>query len=659
VWLGVAAAVALSGSFAAVLTFSVSVLSSAGQEAVGGSLSVLAVILVTGMVFWMRKTARTLSKQLRGEVERAALIGAGALTLTAFLAVGREGLETTLFLWTAAKASGQTAAPLVGAAIGIAAAVIVCALLYRQAVKLNIGVFFNRTAIALIVIAAGVFAYGLGDLQDAGLLPGQQWIAFDLTAHIDPGSWWVSIITGFTELEPKMTALQVAAWLAYLVVVIPAFQRAGRAPQPEAPKADASKTGAPKPGTSLRHDLHERWERLAGNRPWAVGGALVAAPVIVAGAVIAAVPAASSAGAATATVTKTACARDWTAAQAGAQTITVTNSSGVAGEVNLDNSAGAVVAELETIGPATSTPMTATLGAGTYTIKCRMGSLPVTTSAPVTVTAKTTTAGSASGAGPVAVKPVSVADLTPPNKEYQAYAATQLTALAGQVGRLRGDLGRGDIAAAKRDWLPAQEDWERVGASYDSFGDLGEAVDGLPSAYPGGVSDPQFQGLHRLEYGLWHGQDPARLRPVAATLAANVAAVRKNLASDNLAGDPTNLPLRGHEIIEDALRDHLSGMDDEGAGAAYAMTDADVQVDRVVIGYLTPLLNQREPGLAATIDRQLDGLARSLDATRDGSGHYSLQAAPLLTRQRVNSSIGELAETLSSVPTLLEVPPTH
>ena len=63
-----------------------------------------------------------------------------------------------------------------------------CWLLYRRAVRLNLGVFFTRTAIALIVIAAGVLAYGLGDLQDAGLLPGRAWVAFDLTARIDPNS---------------------------------------------------------------------------------------------------------------------------------------------------------------------------------------------------------------------------------------------------------------------------------------------------------------------------------------------------------------------------------------------------------------------------------------------------------------------------------------
>ena len=247
VWLGVLGAVAVAGSFAAVLTFSTSELSSRAQEAAEGLLSVLAVGLVTGMVFWMRRAAAGLSAHLRGEVERAVLVGAGALTVTAFLAVGREGLETTLFLWTAARASGTTAAPLAGAALGLAAAVTLCWLLYRQAVRLNVGVFFSRTAIVLIVIAAGVLAHGLGDLQEAGLLPGQRWIAFDLTAHVDPSSWWISVITGATELSPRMTVLQVVAWVVYLAVVIPAFVRAGRpaaAAAPAAPAAPGSQAAA-------------------------------------------------------------------------------------------------------------------------------------------------------------------------------------------------------------------------------------------------------------------------------------------------------------------------------------------------------------------------------------------------------------------------------
>jgi len=655
IWLGVVGAVSLAGAFAAVLTFSVSVLSSQQQEAVGGLLSVLAVCLVTGMIFWMRRTASTLSSHLRGEVERAVAIGAGALTLTAFLSVGREGLETTLFLWTAAKASGQTVGPLVGAAIGIAAAVVLCWLLYRRAVHLNVGVFFNRTAIALIVIAAGVLAYGLGDLQDAGWLPGHSWVAFDLTAHIDPGSWWASIITGITELAPKMTVLQVTAWLAYLVVVIPAFVNAGRAAKP---RPAATSAAAPAASAAREPDAPHQsggWERVAGGRPWVVAGVLIAVPALAAGVTIAALPAAATGAASTVTVSRTGCAPEWSAAQPGTQTITVTNNSGLAGEINLDNAAGAVVGEIETIGPGTSAPLTATLGSGTYTFRCLMGSLAATASQPVAVSATTTD----KVAAPVAVKPVTVNDLTPPNKLYQGYAAAQVTDLAKAVTALNADLKRGNVAQAKKDWLTAQLDWERVGASYDSFGDLGLAVDGLPDGLADGVNDKGFTGLHRLEYGLWHGQPAKELLPVAATLQQNVAAVQKNLTSDDLTGDPTQLPLRAHEIIEDALRDHLSAVDDQGAGAAYAMTYADTQVDKVALNDLATLLNERAPGLVATANSQLATLDQALLATKANGQWQSLTAVSLDQRQDVNAAIGALLETLSSVPTLLEVPPTH
>ena len=679
IWLGVLGAVTLSGAFAAAATFSVSVLTSAGQEAVGGLLSVLAVGLVTAMIFWMRRTAATLSAHLRGEVERAAAIGAGALTLTAFLSVGREGLETTLFLWTAAKASGQTAGPLVGAAIGIAAAIILCWLLYRRAVHLNVGVFFNRTAVALIVIAAGVLAYGLGDLQDAGWLPGHTWVAFDLTAHIDPGSWWASIITGFTELSPKMTVLQVTAWLAYLVVVIPAFISAGRTVQAKPGQASAATPSTATPSTATpstatpaaaaagpAHPVASaaepgaprqpgQWERIAGGRPWLVAGALITVPALAAGVTIAALPAAATGAASTVTVSRTDCAPEWSTASSGTQTITVTNNSGLAGEIRLDNSAGAIMGEIETLGPGTSAPLTATLGAGTYSFSCLMGSLAATSSQPVTVSAT----GGNTVSAPVAVKPVTVAELTPPNKRYQAYAAVQLAALAKDVTVIESDLKHGGIARARQDWLTAQLDWERVGASYDSFGDLGLAVDGLPDGLTDGVNDKGFTGLHRLEYGLWHGQSAAELVPVVTQLEKNVATVRKNLTSADLTGDPTQLSLRAHEIIEDALRDHLSGIDDQGSGAAYAMTYADTQVDRTVLGYLAGLLSQRDPGLVATADSQLSALDQALLATRANGQWQSLTAVSLDQRQHVNASIGALLETLASVPDLLEVPVTH
>ncbi len=661
VWLGVLGAVMVAGSFAAVLTFSTSVLSSRAQDAAGGLLSVLAVGLVTSMVFWMRRTAASLSAQLRGDVQRAAAIGAGALTITAFLAVGREGLETTLFLWTAVKASGQTISPLAGAALGLAAAVVLCGLLYRRAVRLNVGVFFNRTAIALIVIAAGVLSYGLGDLQDAGLLSGQRWLAFDLTAHVDPNSWWASIVTGATELSPKMTVLQVVAWVVYLAVVIPLFVHTGRvaaaarsaATPPPAGSSPALATTEPAAAPTGAEPGPARWERLAARRAWAVAAALVVAPAIAAGAAIAALPAPSGSATTAVTVTGTGCAKDWTAARTGSQTFTVDNQSSKAGEITLVNAAGAIVAEIETLGPATTADMTATLGPGAYAFNCRMSGQTVTTSAAVQVSGKT------SQAAPAAVKPVTVQELTGPNRNYEAYAAADLRTLVGAVATIRTDLQGGNLTAARTDWLAAQLDWEKAGASYDSFGDDGLAVDGLPGGLVNGVNDEAFTGLHRLEYGLWHDQSAASLLPVASGLARNVATVQQDLTSADLAGDPTNLPIRAHEILEDALRDHLSGRDDEGSGAAYPETYADLQVTRVVLSELTTLINARAPRLLVTAQAQMNTLQQTLLATRDHGQWTSLSVASLSARQHVDGAIGALLETLSSVPDLLEVPPTH
>ncbi len=637
----------LSGSFAAVVTFSAGVLSSQAQQQItDGLLSVFTAGLVTAVVFWVRRTAAAPESQLRG----VAATGAGVLTATVFLAVGRVGLETTLSLSTAVRASGQTAGPLAGAAAGLAGAVLLCWLLYRWAIKLDVATFFKLAALALIVIGAGMLAYGLGDLQGAGLLSGQRWIAFDVAAYAHPGSWWVSLITGVTDLSPKMTVLQVVAWIVYLAVVVSAFAKA----RPAAAAPGHAARGHATPGTA------GSWELLARRRPWTVAGILIVIPALAAGAAIAAIPAAGSASTSTVTVTRAGCAPNWTSATAGTQTFTVVNQSGMPGEINLDDASGNIVGEIETIGPGTSAQFTATLSSGTYVFKCFMGSQPATASEPVQVAA----AGNAASANrpavrAIAVKPVTARELAGPSKQYEAYAARQLALLAQAVARIEADLRRGDLAAAKTDWLTAQLDWERVGASYDSFGALGLAVDGLPDGLPNGVNDKHFTGLHRLEFGLWHGQSAATLLPVAITLASNVAVVRQKLTTADLAGDPANLPIRAHEILEDALRDHLSGIDDQGGGAAFAETYADLQVASAVLGYLTPLLEARQPGLTDIADSQLDILRQALLATRVDGHWESLGTASLAAREQVDAAIGALLETLSAVPDLLEVPPVH
>lgn len=227
-WAGVGFAVAVSAGFGALLTFGPRGLTFEAQEAIGGSLSVVAVALVTWMVFWMARTARTLGTELRSHVDRAAGGAGWGLAAVAALAVGREGLETALFLWAATQAAGQSATPLLGALLGLATAVLLGFLLHRGVLKINLGVFFTWSGAALVVIAGGVLAYAVHDFQEAGILPGLHSLAFDVTAAVPPSSWYGTVLKGTLNFSPATTWLEAAAWLLYVPAVLFFYLRANR-----------------------------------------------------------------------------------------------------------------------------------------------------------------------------------------------------------------------------------------------------------------------------------------------------------------------------------------------------------------------------------------------------------------------------------------------
>jgi high-affinity iron transporter len=245
IWAGVAIAVGVSLAFGALLTFGPRGLSFEAQEAIGGTLSIVAVGFVTWMVMWMARSARSLSGDLKGRVDKAAAAGgAASLVLVAMLAVGREGLETALFLWAATAAADSTTGPLVGAALGIGTAVVLGYLFYRGAVKINLSKFFTWTGAILILVAAGVLAYGIHDLQEAGLLPGLNALAFDVSGAVPPGSFVGTLLKGTLNFSPATTWLQAVVWVIYVAVTMTLFFRQiGRSHRP-AP-ASAVPAGTP------------------------------------------------------------------------------------------------------------------------------------------------------------------------------------------------------------------------------------------------------------------------------------------------------------------------------------------------------------------------------------------------------------------------------
>jgi high-affinity iron transporter len=236
IWAGVALAVGVSLAFGALLTYGPRGLTFEAQELIGGSLSIVAVGFVTWMIFWMARAARGISGELRGRIDGAADGSAWSLALVAVLAVGREGLETALFLWAATKAGTREVAgaaeptwqPLLGAALGLATAVVLGYLLYRGAIRINLTRFFTWTGGFLIVVAAGVLSYGVHDLQEAGFLPGLGDIAFDVSGVIDPTSWYATLLKGIFNLSPVTTRLEALAWVLYAVPTMLLFFRGVR-----------------------------------------------------------------------------------------------------------------------------------------------------------------------------------------------------------------------------------------------------------------------------------------------------------------------------------------------------------------------------------------------------------------------------------------------
>jgi high-affinity iron transporter len=237
-WFGVGAAVAISLATGAIMTFTANALSFKAKEAFGGVLSLIAVVFVTGMIFWMRRQSRHLKGELQGKLEGAMAGGATGLALVSFLAVGREGLETALFVWSAVQAAGAGAGPVVGAFLGLIVAAMIGWLIYRRSVSLNLAVFFRVTGAALIVVVAGILDYGIHDLQESGVLPGLHALAFDVSRQIPPSSWYGTLLKGIFNFSPAFTWLQLIAYVGYVVPVMTLFFR------PPSPAVAPSVAGA-------------------------------------------------------------------------------------------------------------------------------------------------------------------------------------------------------------------------------------------------------------------------------------------------------------------------------------------------------------------------------------------------------------------------------
>jgi len=231
-WGGVSVAIAASLALGGILSFTSAELSTRGEELFAGLTSFIAVALVTWMVFWMKRTARTLRDELHGKVDSAVMTGPISLALVAFFAVLREGLETALFIYTNFKTVGAASSATIGLILGLALAVALGYLIYNRSVKLNLSRFFTVTGVALIIVAAGVLSYGVHEFQELSWLPGADTFIWDVTPWIAKESILGSILGGTIGFDTTTSFLQFFAWAGYLLAVLAPFLSKKSAPAP-------------------------------------------------------------------------------------------------------------------------------------------------------------------------------------------------------------------------------------------------------------------------------------------------------------------------------------------------------------------------------------------------------------------------------------------
>jgi high-affinity iron transporter len=193
------------------------------QATLEGLGALLAVVVVTWMLFWMRRQGRAMKGELEGHL--AAALAAGTVTALvgmAFLAVIREGFETVLFLLAVVTSRGDTTQALVGGVLGLLVAGVTGYAIFAMGRRINLRRFFTITGTLLIFVAAGLVTYAVAEFTEAGILPPSP-VAWDLGSVLSDTSPVGSVLFGIVGYRAAPTVLQVACYLAYLVPVLALF----------------------------------------------------------------------------------------------------------------------------------------------------------------------------------------------------------------------------------------------------------------------------------------------------------------------------------------------------------------------------------------------------------------------------------------------------
>ncbi len=556
------------------------------------------------MIVWMRSHARELKGALQDNARSALAAGsAGALVGMAFLAVLREGFETSVFLLAVFQDATDTAAAGTGAVLGLVAALIIGYALYRGGLRINLQRFFRFTGVILALVAAGLLAGAVHTAHEAGWWNALQANPLDLSGIVEPGTVHGALLTGMLGLQPAPTTGEILAYLLFAVPMV-AFVL-----WPTGPK---------------------RPERSKAVRGAATATAVLAAVLLVA-----------------------ACGSDGGSGKAGARTVAIKLDSDGCSPTDVKTASGPttfqvtgggdgsvtefevfdgtrILGEVENVTPGLERSFALTLKAGDYVLSCTGGSQEPT--GKLTVTAADGAAVKASADEEAAVK------------AYRGYVERQTTLLVKETKVFTDAVVAGDVGAAKAAYGPARVPYERIEPIAESIGGLDPAID----AREGDVPKQTWTGFHVLEKALWVDRSTKGMAPVARRLQKDVVKLAR--VAKTVEIEPAQVANGAVALLGEVSKSKITGEEERYSHIDLVDFEANVQGARAAYEIVAPLLRAEQPDLAEKVAAEFASVDGLLEPYRTGDSFKSYEALDEGDTRTLSRGIDALAEPLSQVP---------
>jgi high-affinity iron transporter len=596
-WIGVTVAVVLCAAVGIALNLVGEELPQQKQEGLETIIGLVAVSMITYMIVWMTRHSRGIKAELEGEAASALATGSAmALVGMAFLAVLREGFETSVFLLAAFQDAKDTTAAGAGAVLGVLCALLIGLALYRGGVRINLSRFFRVTGLVLVFVAAGLLATAVHTAHGAGWLSSFQSEAVNLGWLVRPGTVTESLLTGMLGLRRSMSVAEVALYLGFAIPM----------------------------------SLYVLWPRRAKvSRAVPVSMLLGALGLLIAGCGGGEGDPKPGARTLSFKITDAGCAPHDAKVAAGPVEFRAESESTSVTEIELLEGE-AILGEKENLTEGLSGSFSLNLEAGEYTLRCNGGSEEDGT---VTVSGRAPSQGNPKAAAAVA--------------DYRGYLEQNADGLVAATEPFAAAVIAGDLAKAKALYPATRVSYERIEPVAGSFGDLDPRID----ARENDVAAAEFRGLHRLEKALWKEGTTEGMAPVARELVTDV---------EDLAGRVRTVRLQAVQIANGAneLLNEVSATKITGEEERYSHIDlvdfkANVEGSEVAFKDIRPLLGGADEKLAAEVESDFAAVYDSLAPYERGDGFVPYTALDEADTRKLARGIDRLAEQLSQLPALI------